>query len=143
MKEITPNHQAYWKLAKALKTDGHLLTPAFWKPDNSFAVDEREKAECLADSVEQQCSNNTINDSAHSHRIEEEVRMKISLEPKDDLAPVSVDEIQKHIKSLIIKKAPGLNGISNKALKFYSLSLMALLVAIFLKHALKIVIFLQ
>ncbi|GBP11871.1 Probable RNA-directed DNA polymerase from transposon BS [Eumeta japonica] len=131
MEEITPSHQAYWKLAKALKSDGYLPTPALRKPDNTFAVDDREKAECLADSIEQQCSNNSIHDAAHSHRIEEEVRMKISLEPQDDLAPVSVDEIQKHIKALKTKKAPGLDGVSNKALKGFSLPLMALLVAIF------------
>ncbi|GBP55971.1 Probable RNA-directed DNA polymerase from transposon BS [Eumeta japonica] len=131
MEEITPSHQAYWKLAKALKSDGYLPTPALRKPDNTFAVDDREKAECLADSIEQQCSNNTIHDATHSHRIEEEVRTKIALEPQDDLAPVSVDEIQKHIKALKTKKAPGLDGISNKAIKCFSLPLMALLVAIF------------
>ncbi|GBP08527.1 hypothetical protein EVAR_71160_1 [Eumeta japonica] len=62
------------KLAKALKTDHYLPTPAFKKPDDSFALDDREKAECLADSVEQQCSNNTIHDTAPSHRIDEEPR---------------------------------------------------------------------
>ncbi|GBP32527.1 hypothetical protein EVAR_23938_1 [Eumeta japonica] len=61
--------------------------PALRKPDNTFAVDDREKAECLADGIEQQCSNNTIHDATHSHRIEEEVRTKIALEPQDDLAP--------------------------------------------------------
>ncbi|GBP22634.1 RNA-directed DNA polymerase from mobile element jockey [Eumeta japonica] len=131
MEKSTLSHQAYWKLAKALKTDGHLPTPALKKPDNSFAVDDREKAECLADSIEQQCSNNTIHDTAHSHMIEEKVRMKISLEPKDDLVVVSVDEIQKHIKSLKTTQVPGLDGIRNKALKCFSLPLMALLVAIF------------
>ncbi|GBP81659.1 RNA-directed DNA polymerase from mobile element jockey [Eumeta japonica] len=131
MEEITPSHQAYWKLAKALKSDGYLPTPALRKPDNTFAVDDRGKAECLADSIEQQCSNNSIHDATHSRRIEEEVRTKISLEPQDDLAPASVDEIQKHIKALKTKKAPGLNAISNKAIKCISLPLMALLVAIF------------
>ncbi|GBP67639.1 RNA-directed DNA polymerase from mobile element jockey [Eumeta japonica] len=56
MEEITPSHHAYWKLAKALKSDGYLPTPVLRKPDNTFAVDDREKAECLADSIEQQCS---------------------------------------------------------------------------------------
>ncbi|GBP47269.1 Probable RNA-directed DNA polymerase from transposon BS [Eumeta japonica] len=84
------------------------------KPDNSFAIDDQEKAECLADSVIQQYSNNKIHDTEHSHRIEEEIRMKISLEPKDNLALVFVDEIQKQIKSLKIKKTPGLNGITWK-----------------------------
>ncbi|GBP06874.1 hypothetical protein EVAR_92771_1 [Eumeta japonica] len=46
IEEITPNHQAYWKLAKAVKSDGHLPNPALRKPDNSFATDDREKAEC-------------------------------------------------------------------------------------------------
>ncbi|GBP84375.1 Probable RNA-directed DNA polymerase from transposon BS [Eumeta japonica] len=62
------------------------------KPDNSFALDDRDIAKCLADRVEQQCSNNTIHDTAHSHGIDEEVRMKISLELKCDVTSVSVDE---------------------------------------------------
>ncbi|GBP74795.1 RNA-directed DNA polymerase from mobile element jockey [Eumeta japonica] len=110
MEKITPNHQAYWKLAKALKTDGHLPTSTLRKPDNSFTIDDREKAECVADSVEERCSNNTIHDTAHSHRIEEEFRIKISHEPIDDLAPVTIDAVRKHIKSLKIKKAPGLDA---------------------------------
>ncbi|GBP40359.1 hypothetical protein EVAR_86505_1 [Eumeta japonica] len=94
MEEITPSHQTYWKLTEALKTDDHLPTPALRKPDNSFAVDDREKVECLANSVEQHRSNNIIHDTAHSHKIEKKVRMKIFLGPEDDLTPVYVNEIQ-------------------------------------------------
>ncbi|GBP24962.1 Probable RNA-directed DNA polymerase from transposon X-element [Eumeta japonica] len=45
-------------LAKALKTEGAVPTPALKKPDKSIAFDDREKAECLADSIEQQCIEN-------------------------------------------------------------------------------------
>ncbi|GBP97045.1 RNA-directed DNA polymerase from mobile element jockey [Eumeta japonica] len=126
--EITPSHQAYGSWPRLSNQTDTYQPPSGNR--TTFAVDDREKAECLADSIEQQCSNNTIHDATHSHRIEEEVRTKIALEPQDDLAPVSVDEIQKHIKALKTKKAPGLDGISNKAIKCFSLPLMALLVAI-------------
>ncbi|GBP41966.1 RNA-directed DNA polymerase from mobile element jockey [Eumeta japonica] len=56
---------------------------------------------------------------------------KTSLEPKDDLAPVSLSEVQTLVKSLNTRKAPGLDGISNKAIKCFSIPLLSLLVAIF------------
>ncbi|GBP09751.1 Probable RNA-directed DNA polymerase from transposon BS [Eumeta japonica] len=45
-------------------------------------------------------------------KIEEEVKQKTTLPPKDDLSPVSLDEVQKHIRKLKTRKAPGLDGIS-------------------------------
>ncbi|GBP11394.1 Probable RNA-directed DNA polymerase from transposon BS [Eumeta japonica] len=45
-------------LAKALKTEGAVPTPALKRPDSSIAFDDREKAESLADSNENQCSEN-------------------------------------------------------------------------------------
>ncbi|GBP85204.1 hypothetical protein EVAR_47640_1 [Eumeta japonica] len=70
------------------------------KPDNSVAIDDAEIAECLADSIETQCSHaSPPHDIAHISRIEEEVLQK-PLEPKDDLAPVSLSEVQTLVKSL-------------------------------------------
>ncbi|GBP24900.1 Probable RNA-directed DNA polymerase from transposon BS [Eumeta japonica] len=66
-------------------------------------------------------------DIAHISRIEEEVLQKTSLEPKDDLAPVSLSEVQTLVKSLNTRKAPGLDGISNKAIKCFSIPLLSLL----------------
>ncbi|GBP18152.1 Probable RNA-directed DNA polymerase from transposon BS [Eumeta japonica] len=112
--------------------EGYLPTPPLTKSDSSLAVDNSEKAECLADSLELQCSH-TIppNDSHHITRIEEKVRHKTSLEFRDALSPVSLDEVQKLVKNLNAKKASGLGGISNKAVKFFPLTLLSLLVAIF------------
>ncbi|GBP89455.1 Probable RNA-directed DNA polymerase from transposon BS [Eumeta japonica] len=121
-----------WKVTKALKSEGYLPTPPLKKPDSSLAVDDLEKAECIADSIELQCSHTLPpHDIQHITHIEEEVRHKTSLDPADDLAPVSRDEVQKLVKDLKAKKAPGLDGISNKAIKCFPTTLLSLLVVIF------------
>ncbi|GBP26332.1 hypothetical protein EVAR_95503_1 [Eumeta japonica] len=76
------HHQAYWGLAKALKTEGAVLTPALRKSDKSVTLDDWEKAECLADSIEQQCSENPPHDLKHVHRVEKEVHHRVSFHPK-------------------------------------------------------------
>ncbi|GBP21554.1 hypothetical protein EVAR_9737_1 [Eumeta japonica] len=43
LEEISPSHIAFWFVAKALKSDGYVATPALKKPDNTYAVDDREK----------------------------------------------------------------------------------------------------
>ncbi|GBP35348.1 Probable RNA-directed DNA polymerase from transposon BS [Eumeta japonica] len=64
MEEISVSHQAYWGLTKALKTKEALSVSALRKPAKSVAF-YREKAECLADSIEQQCSENPPYDLEH------------------------------------------------------------------------------
>ncbi|GBP36290.1 hypothetical protein EVAR_85539_1 [Eumeta japonica] len=87
MTEILPNHKAYWGLAKALKI------PALKRPDNSIAIDEREKAECLANSIECQCSENPLCHLEHVRKLEEEVSLRVSLPLKDDLDPIAQDGV--------------------------------------------------
>ncbi|GBP20502.1 RNA-directed DNA polymerase from mobile element jockey [Eumeta japonica] len=78
-----------------------------------FAVDDQEKAECIADSTELQCSHTLPpHNIQYITLIEEEVHHKTSLDPLEDLSSVSLDEVQKLVKSLKAKKAPGLDGIS-------------------------------
>ncbi|GBP94064.1 hypothetical protein EVAR_97782_1 [Eumeta japonica] len=71
MVEIKPSHKAFWGLAKAFKTEKAVPTPARRKLDNSIAFDDREKAECLADSIEQHCSENPSFEVEHVRRVEE------------------------------------------------------------------------
>ncbi|GBP43072.1 Probable RNA-directed DNA polymerase from transposon BS [Eumeta japonica] len=109
MSEISPSHKSYWGLAKALKTEGAVPTPALKRPDIQSPYDLE-----------------------HVRRVEEEVRHRVTLPPKDDLEPITQDEISKHIKGLKIRKAPGRDTITHsKALKCSSAPLVALLVAIF------------
>ncbi|GBP68079.1 RNA-directed DNA polymerase from mobile element jockey [Eumeta japonica] len=70
-------------------------------------------------------------DTEHVRRVEEEVRHRVSLPPKDDLDPITHDEVNKPIKGLKIRKAPGRDTNSSKELKCFSAPLIALLVAIF------------
>ncbi|GBP46907.1 Probable RNA-directed DNA polymerase from transposon BS [Eumeta japonica] len=132
MDEINPSHKAFWAVTKALKTEGYTPILPLKKPDNSVAIDDAKVAEYLADSIETQCSHaSPPHDIAHISRIEEEVFQKTSLEPKDDLASVSLSEVQTLVESLNTRKAPGLDGISNKAIKCFFIPLLSLLVAIF------------
>ncbi|GBP86172.1 Probable RNA-directed DNA polymerase from transposon BS [Eumeta japonica] len=101
MEEITPSHKAFWKITKALETEGYTPIPLLKRPDGSIALDDVEVAECIADSIKTQCSHaSPPHDIAHISRIEEEVLQKTSLEPKDDLTPVSLSEVQTLVKSL-------------------------------------------
>ncbi|GBP04260.1 RNA-directed DNA polymerase from mobile element jockey [Eumeta japonica] len=130
MEEIKPSHKAFWAVTKRSKPRIYPIPHS--KPDNSVAIDDAEVAECLADSIETQCSHaSPPHDNVHISRIEEEVLQKTSLEPKNDLAPVSLSEVQTLVKSLNTRKAPGLDDISNKAIKCFSIPLLSLLVAIF------------
>ncbi|GBP86548.1 RNA-directed DNA polymerase from mobile element jockey [Eumeta japonica] len=132
MEEIRPSHKAFWSVTKALKTEGYTSIPPLKRLDGSTALDNAEVAECLADSIETQCSHvSPPHDPAHISRIEEEVLQKTSLEPRDDLTPVSLSEVQLLVRSLKTRKAPGLDGISNKAIKCFPQQLLSLLVAIF------------
>ncbi|GBP69709.1 hypothetical protein EVAR_79942_1 [Eumeta japonica] len=79
------------------------------KPDNSVAIDDAEIAECLADSIETQCSRFLRTTSLISVASRKRFS-KTSLEPKDDLAPVSLSEVQTLVKSFNTRKAPGLGA---------------------------------
>ncbi|GBP94767.1 hypothetical protein EVAR_88603_1 [Eumeta japonica] len=71
MEGICPTHQAFWKVTRALKSKGYLPTPSLKKPDRSLAVDDQEKAECIADSIELQYSHTLPpHDSQHITLIE-------------------------------------------------------------------------
>ncbi|GBP77303.1 Probable RNA-directed DNA polymerase from transposon X-element [Eumeta japonica] len=90
MEEIRPSHKAFWKITKALKMEGYTPVPPLKRPDGSIALDDAEVGECIADSIETQCSYaSPPHEIAHINSIEEEVLQKTSLEPKDDLTPVS------------------------------------------------------
>ncbi|GBP73948.1 Probable RNA-directed DNA polymerase from transposon BS [Eumeta japonica] len=111
MEEIKPSYKAFWTVTKVLKTEGYTPIPPLKRPDDSFALDDAEVAECLADSIETQCSHTSPpHDPAHISGIKEEVLQKTSLESQDDLTPVSLREIQMLVRSLKTRKAPGLDG---------------------------------
>jgi hypothetical protein len=101
--------------------------PPLRKPDDSIAFNNDEKSECLADSMETQCSPSTLPcDPDHIAHVDREVERFSAAPPTTFLRPTTVDEVRTLIKGLKPRSAPGADGISNRVLK-----LICLLVAIF------------
>lgn len=132
MENISPSHVAYYKVAKALRTDAITYTPPLIRPDGTTAFEDAEKAECFADSIASQCSPSTQEcDPVHIQRVEAEVNNLKSQPITTDPLSVSTDEIQSIIKGLKVKKAPGMDGISNQAIKHLPFQVLNLLILIF------------
>ncbi|KAJ0177653.1 hypothetical protein K1T71_006526 [Dendrolimus kikuchii] len=132
LEEISPTHQAYWQLARSLKAETLSSMPPLERPDNTKAFDDDEKAECLAESLELQCSPNIANnDPSHLSEVDAEVEYRSSLPAETTLEPVTVEEVQDFIKALKPRKAPGNDGISHKLLKILPAQLILIMVSIF------------
>ncbi|GBP34044.1 hypothetical protein EVAR_94057_1 [Eumeta japonica] len=105
--------------------------PPLKRPDNTIDIDDAEIVECKADSTESQFSHaSPPYDISHIHCIEKEVRHKASLEPKDDPFPFSV-KVQTLVKNFKSEQAQVLDDMNNKAIKYFFLPLLSLLVVIF------------
>ncbi|GBP24336.1 hypothetical protein EVAR_9434_1 [Eumeta japonica] len=77
MEEIRLSHQGFWKITKALKTEEYTPIPPLQRPNGSIALDDAVVAECIADSIETQCSHvSPPHDIARINSIEEEVLQK-------------------------------------------------------------------
>lgn len=136
LSELEPTHLAFWQLQRRLKSDEVASTPPLTRPDKSIAFEDDEKAECLADSLESQCSPSTQPiDQAHLSKVNAEVDRRSSLPPTEDpdnpLPPVTPDEVLDIIKNLNPRKAPGPDGITNRVFKLLPASLIMLMTAIF------------
>lgn len=132
--EISPSHQAYWKLVRALKTDTVVEMPPLTRPDHPTpAFDDIDKAECLASSLEAQCSPSAEPvDPAHLALVNDEVERRALGAPEGPpLRPVTLDEVKSLVRKLKPKKAPGADGISNRLIKSFPENLLIILVAIF------------
>ncbi|GBP24552.1 hypothetical protein EVAR_79460_1 [Eumeta japonica] len=67
MKEITPTHKAYWQVAKPLRSNDYEPIPAYRNPDNTLAFYDRDKAECLADSIKRNAHTSTLHTTLHMY----------------------------------------------------------------------------
>lgn len=133
LSELTPKHNSYYALARALKNDTVSAMPPLQTPDGSFALEDAHKAECLADGFESQCSPSSLPaDPNHLLKVDSEVVRRISLPLKDPpIRPTSTDEVATIIRDQHAKKAPGQDRITNKVLKNLPTHLICLLAVIF------------
>ncbi|KAJ3643881.1 hypothetical protein Zmor_026565 [Zophobas morio] len=109
-----------WKMAKALRSDKRPLPPIH-SANNGIVFTEEDKAAAFAHSLENQCQTNIDPDADDEHLdlVEETVEEIRMAEPDEDdqIREVHPDEIREIIRLLKPRKAPGPDGIPNKALK--------------------------
>lgn len=133
LSELSPSHQAYWSLSRALRNEGTSTMPPLVKQDNTLAVEDPDKAECMADTYETQFTPNThLIDTEHLLKVNSDIESRVNTPPTDSaLSPTSVEEVNTIVKNLHAKKAPGIDNISNKVIKFLPTQIIYLLVIIF------------
>ncbi|KAJ8737082.1 hypothetical protein PYW07_000353 [Mythimna separata] len=136
LSELEPTHHAFWHLQRKLRSTEEAAMPPLTRPDKSVAFDNSDKAECLADSLESQCSPSTLLvDQTHIDMVDAEVERRTSIPPVEDpdnpLPPVAPDEVEDIIRKLQPRKAPGADGITNRVFKLFPPQLIVLMTAIF------------
>ncbi|KAJ3649759.1 hypothetical protein Zmor_021482 [Zophobas morio] len=109
-----------WKMAKALRT-GRRPLPPIHSANNGIVFTDEDKAAAFAHSLENQCQTNIDPDADDEHLdlVEETAEEIRWTEPdKDELIRgTHPEETREIIRLLKPRKAPGTDGIPNKALK--------------------------
>ncbi|KAJ3643999.1 hypothetical protein Zmor_026676 [Zophobas morio] len=110
-----------WKMAKALRSDKRPLPPPIHSANNGIVFTDEDKAAAFAHSLENQCQTNIDPDADDEHLdlVEETVEEIQWIEPDEDelIRETHPEEIREIIRLLKARKAPGPDGIPNKALK--------------------------
>ena len=86
------------------------------KTENGKATTDREKADAIAEKLKEQFTPNSIPMKELEGKIEWNYALLDRITTANQ-AEVSTDEVQEIVKNMPLKKAPGLDGISNQALK--------------------------
>lgn len=132
LEELEPGHTEFWRLTAAFNRTREPGLPPLIGPDGSLAFTDLEKAECLADSLSEQCTLSARQaDDEHVAHVEQVVADKLSQEPTQKVDEVSADEIIFQIRRLKDKKAPGYDRIRTRFLKSLPENIIAILVILF------------
>jgi hypothetical protein len=114
LESLDPEDQSLWRMAKRL-----MRVPTSSPPGQpgGIALSDSEKAEALADTLETQFQ--SVADPSVPAVIEMvDVALKSYIQmPASEPKLTNPDEVYKAIKGLKVGKAPGPNGIPNRALK--------------------------
>lgn len=105
-----------WRIARALRKK-RINIPPLHTP-NGIVYCDAEKAESFADRLELQTSLNHVDvDIDHVEHIETIVRRTLRREDESLPRHTTPAEIEKLLRSLSLKKTPGTDGVTNRALK--------------------------
>ena len=113
--EVTP--EAIWPIAKTLlKRDGPKAPPAI-HGHTGLKFHPIDKANAIADCLENQFTPHDLCDEDHERRVE--ARVQALIETVDNNPPIRIRprEVQILIKSLKLRKACGMDGIPNECLR--------------------------
>jgi hypothetical protein len=129
LKNLDPEHQSLWKMTKRVMKiptpSPPLVTPG------GLALSDSEKAEALADSLEAQFQPVTDPTVPAIIEVVNEMMRANSFAPESAPTLTNPMEFQDAIRGLKVGKAPGPDGIPNRALKHLPLSVISLLVVLF------------
>lgn len=115
LETLNSDKNGMWKLIKSMKTTKQQIPPL--QGPNGTAYTREEKAETLADSIQAQCSPNAHLGTAELENLANQNVRLLNQQPSDPVRHASLEELESIIKRLKMRKSPGLDGVSNKAVK--------------------------
>ena len=129
VESLDTEDNSLWRLSKALRSAKSAPRPLHGR--NGLVYSDTNKAEAFADHLEDQFSPNyqgiDINHVSNTHNF---VRRALRCEPNTHIRHATFKEVADHIRHQKNRKAPGHDGITNRALKNLPRKAVAFLTAI-------------
>jgi hypothetical protein len=121
LKSLDPEDQSLWKMTKREMRVSTLSL--LWSSRGFLSLSDLEKAEALADSLEAQFQPMTVPSlpaviDNHINVNHDVALRSYFLTPASERKLTNPDEVHEAIRGLKVVKAPGPNGIPNRALKY-------------------------
>lgn len=128
--DLDLEHGGAWRAAKLMRGEKTTVQPLHGQRGVVYTADDR--AETFADTMEDQFSPHAdVYDDDHIDLVEEAVDTYFSADPAEQLPPVTAEEVQTQIDRAKVRKAPGIDGISARALRSAPYVLILCLVSVF------------
>jgi hypothetical protein len=113
--ELTP--QAIWPIAKSLSNRDGTRAPTAIHGLSGLKYHPEDKANAVADCLENQFTPHDLCDENHDERVEARVQALLEAADSDPPKRIRPCDLQKLLNSLTLKKACGIDGIPNECLR--------------------------
>ena len=114
---LTPEDNSIWKAARKFKSSGSKIPPIHIPNSQSYAITDEDKSNAIASNFELQFQGNAIANADLEKRVNDEVRHFLRAEFEPPTFRIARADVYNEIKKLKNRKAPGISGITNEALK--------------------------
>lgn len=115
MEELNEEDHPPWRMARALRKKREEIPPL--ETETGTAYEDREKAEVFAEKMEEQFTNNPSQDRNFEMETDQNVQHHLQVPEGYRMDEATEEEIERIIKDLNPKKAPGKDGITNTAIQ--------------------------